>query len=272
MCCQCKVLFFSLLVICLQVNAATVQQVTGVSDTAFIKSVTSDLCHSPSSSYRSRLTLLDDKSNVFDSLEECLASGGKLSETMMRELKLEDPMAEEEAIKSQEKAELLRVEEKITKAEESKTNESNTKFAGINWGLGLAFTKLDISAVDDVSIEDKTIRVNSTSKNRAVALVESHYFFGDGKDWWGHGPYMAIGLIAEDGIDPLSTYGLGYMLGFKNRDGTSWNIGFGKYVNTGVPRLRDGLKDGGTTDETDPSKLLTKEDESGNMFLFSANF
>ncbi len=62
------------------------------------------------------------------------------------------------------------------------------------------------------------------------------------------------------------------MFGFKNADGTSWNIGIGQFIDTDVPRLRDGLEDGDTTTETDPTKLLTNEDETGIMLMFTANF
>ncbi len=226
----------------------------------FIKSISSNLCHPPTSPYRKRLKVYADGTNSYQTLNACIADGGDLPKSMREELKAEDPIVEEEIVKAE------------TKAKEDAA--AGTKFAGINWGLGLAFTKLGVKAVKDVSIEGTEIRVNHTAKNKAVALVESHYFFvHEGKrSTWGHGPFIAIGLIAEDGVDPLSNYGFGYMFGFKNLDGTSWNVGLGQFFDTDVPRLRDGLNDGDSTSETDPTKLVTREDEQGLMLMFSANF
>ncbi len=233
---------------------------TEVDSTTFIKSISSDVCHSPDSKYRSQLNVYEDKSNIYQTLADCIADGGKITPAMKERLYKEEPEILAEIESAQEKVE--------------QEKKAGTKFAGINWGLGLAFTNLGVSAVEDVTIEDGSIRVNHQVENKAVALVESHYFFvHEGrKSTWGHGPYLAIGLIAEDGIDPLSTYGVGYMFGFKNPDGTSWNIGLGVYFDSDVPRLRDGIKDGDDTTEADPTKLITSKDEEGAMLMFSANF
>ncbi len=224
-----------------------------------VKSQSSGFCHSPDSQSRKTLNVLDDGSNVYDSVEDCISDGGSLSDTMKAQLRGTEGSV---------------VLDEINAAEENnkKKADANAKFAGINWGLGLAFTKLDTKIVQDVSIENGVININHQTENRAIAMVESHYFFPTKKGTWGHGPFMAIGLIAEDGIDPLSTYGLGYMFGWKKDDGTSWNLGVGAFTDTEVTQLRDGLNDGDKTTVTDPSKLTTKEDETGWLIMFSANF
>ncbi len=243
-----------------QAEEITFLKATEVDPTTFIKSIPSDVCHSPDSKSRSPLNVYKDKSNVYQTLTDCIADDGKITSAMKEKLYKESPEMLAEIELTQEKVE--------------QEKKAGAKFAGINWGLGLAFTNLGVGAVKDVTIEDGNIRVNHEVENQAVALVESHYFFvHEGrKSTWGHGPFLAIGLIAEDGIDPLSTYGVGYMIGLKNPDGTSWNMGLGVYIDSDVPRLRDGIEDGDSTTETDPTKLITSKDEEGAMLMFSANF
>lgn len=97
-------------------------KVKDVSDDKVIKSINSDLCHMPTSKYRGQLTIKKDKSNVYDSLEKCLSEGGKLSKTQSEKLAKGDPEISEE----------LKTAQKVAE----KKAEKNTKFYGINWGLG----------------------------------------------------------------------------------------------------------------------------------------
>lgn len=225
---------------------------------------TSNLCHTTESDYRTRIKIKDDSSNIFFGLNDCTDSGGDLTTKDRNKLSVEDSEA---------------VQEMETTIEGRKSEEEALqKFAGINWGLGLAFTGIRKSYVSDVTIEsDATnsfIRINHQTKNRALLMLESHYFIRSEKDpKFGHGPFMSIGVVGEDGVDPLSNYGLGWMIGLRTDDkGGSWNFGVGVFIDTKVPQLRSGLSDGEITTETDPTKLLTTSDVDGWMIMFSATF
>ncbi len=217
-----------------------------------IKSLDSDLCYITN---QDQFTKLEDGSNTYPNLQDCLEDGGKLSPTLRKDIKADNKELAEELEASEKKG------------------ESNSNFYGINWGFGLAFTSLDADLIKDVTIEDGAIQVNHKVSSQAIAMIESHYFMSDEKKSYGHGPFMAIGLVGEDGIDPLSNYGVGWMWGWKTDDqGNSWNVGLGYFADSAASTLRDGLKDGDTTTVTDPNKLLKKSDESGWMLMFSANF
>lgn len=217
-----------------------------------------DLCHTKSSPFRGAVVIKSDKSNVFDSLDACQASGGELTEADRMKLLQEDPLSPQ-------------VEE------DNLTTQNNTEkqqFAGLNWGAGIAFLTYEDKYIEDVSIDNGIIRINNEASNNAVAMLESHYFFTPGKEKeFGHGPFVSIGIVGEDGVDPLSLYALGWMIGFKRiNSGSSWNFGIGYFINTETETLRRGLADGIETEETDPQKLLKKSDEGGLMLMFSANF
>ncbi len=250
---------FSIVSLTISTQALTAVTNTVTYKDKILKSVNSKICHNDSSPYFNRIKVLDDKSNKYDSLDECLLDSGKLTPAMKKQLAAEDTDVLIEQIENEKKGE--------------EKEKAETKFYGINWGLGLAFTGLDADAISDVTIESGEVRVNSQFSNRAIAMLESHYFFTPSDRDYGHGPYMAIGIVGEENINPLKTYGLGYMWGFKVGDtGSSWNIGLGVFVDTEVSQLRSGIKDGDQTTETDPNKLLTKTDEVGWMVMFSATF
>lgn len=223
--------------------------------TADVRKSNNDLCHESGSRYYNQVKEEPDNSNVFPTLEECLASGGKLTEKKKKQLEEEDPEFAEEQEKTEKKDTL------------------ETKYAGFNWGAGLMFATTNEAVIKDVSIEDGKISVNNESKNRAIAMLESHYFFVPGKKRiFGHGPFVAVGLGGE-GSDPLSTYGAGYMVGFRKTDeASSWNIGLGYFMDSKSQILKKGLNDGDSTTVTDSSKLLRTVDSSGWMLMFSSSF
>jgi len=193
--------------------------------------------------------------NLYDSLVECVDNGGNLKDSMKEYLAITTP-------------------DEVSEAEDKeKENIKNKKFFGISWGLGLAFTHLNNSVIREITIEDKKIRIVHETSHKAIAMVESHYFFETKDKDFGHGPFVAIGLVGKEGIDPLTTYGAGYMWGWKRDDrGNSWNVGLGVFVDTESNLLSADLSEGDTTTQTDPAKLLKKSDETGLMLMFSANF
>ncbi|WP_289027758.1 hypothetical protein [uncultured Paraglaciecola sp.] len=231
-------------------------------------------CFGPLSTGREQIPLTynnhgdETPNNTYETEKLCIEAGGKLTVEEVRRQAIQDTL--------------------IVK-EQTKEQDSNQKFFGINWGLGLAFTYVDNPIVTDVSIlsndDGGTISVNHQSQHRAIAMVESHYFrncwfnllFGEcsasRSGDFGHGPFIAIGLIGEDGIDPLSTYGLGWMVGFKRDDkGNAWNIGFGYFVDSQAQKLRPNYSDGDQTSITDSTQLTYERDETGVMMMFSSTF
>lgn len=230
------------------------------------------VCYGPLSPKRKEqaIALIADKpTNVFKDAQACIAANGKLTEY-------------------EERVSLITLVLQASKQDKEKEEKekANQKFFGINFGLGLAFTKMNDPILREVSItrlsdaEDAMfqVRIDHESKNRAVAMLESHYFFEksliDEKPSleWGHGPFIAIGIAGEQGIDPLSTYGGGWMWGIKRSDGSSFNIGLGVYIDTQSKSLRDEFNDGEKTTISDVSLLTRKSDKSGWMLMFSSNF
>lgn len=222
----------------------------------------SKLCHSDQSKYFNQIIAVKDDAsktlNEYPNLDACLLAGGKLTKT-------------DQAALATESIDIL-LEKKEVEKKGQQEKEANQKFYGINWGLGLAFTSLDVDVIKEVSIEGGIVKVNKKFSKRAIAMLESHYFyeFGEGL---GLGPYMAVGVAGDENIDALKTYGGGIMLGARtDKKGGSWNLGLGWFRDTEVAQLRSGVSDNATTTETDPKKLLTYNDKGGWMIMFSATF
>ena len=222
----------------------------------------SKLCHSDQSKYFNQIKpVKDDKSktlNEYPNLDACLLAGGKLTKT-------------DQATLAAESIDIL-LEKKEFENQGQEEEDAVKKFYGINWGLGLAFTSLDVDVIKDVSIESGTVKVNKKFSKRAIAMLESHYFYELGEGL-GIGPYMAIGIAGDENIDALKTYGGGIMFGARtDKNGGSWNLGLGWFRDTEVAQLRSGVSDNAATTETDAQKLLTYNDEGGWMLMFSATF
>jgi hypothetical protein len=76
--------------------------------------------------------------------------------------------------------------------------------------------------IETASVVNNIVRVEKDNNDIPRLLLESHYFFEPTssfrnvrKEDWGHGPFIAIQPGKNDLIDAI---GLGYMLGFKNKD------------------------------------------------------
>jgi hypothetical protein len=237
-------------------QAANVKTISGLADTAVLKS-SSGLCHLPTSGYRDRIKILNDKSNVFTATGDttknydfCLKSGGRALQSTKEELKKEAPEI----------------------AQEIEEQEQANSFYGLNWGAGLALTHISEDIIEDISIENSKVSVNHSVNHRAIAMLESHYFFQ--ADGIAHGPFVAIGIAGDDKtLNPLSTYGAGWMLGFRQSvKDRPWNLGLGVFIDSSATHLRSGVKDGEVTTETDPSKLTKEEDSTGVMLMLSSQF
>jgi hypothetical protein len=148
---------------------------------------------------------------------------------------------------------------------------STKSFEGLNFGVGLALIfPFDRDGGANVEAEidgNNIVRITRESKRTPAILLESHYLFkkqastmvrnsvtgAEEKSglWFcpvgntcSHGPFVAIQASSESGAT-ISAYGLGWMLAYKRNgeatDSSSWNIGLGYVVRTGVQQLGDGL-------------------------------
>jgi len=234
--------------------------------TDVLLSKTSKYCHPPESRSWTEIAISSDRSNIYPDLKTCIKSGAELVPFLKSVIQTQSPESHQEISKSEENA--------------KKENTENNEFFGISWGLGFAYTSLSAERVIDVTIESagdmnpSVISVNKSKNSNIIALLETHYFFGRNSEdkTWGHGPFVSIGLTGNDNVDPLSTFGAGWMVGLKREEGKSFNVGLGYFVDTAVPQLRSGIIDGATTTLTDPSKLLIEKDEEGLMVMFSFDF
>ena len=150
--------------------------------------------------------------------------------------------------------------------------------AGFRFGVGIALTRLSSTdTIDDISIVNGLVSVNQSSKNHGTLMLETHQFIFTGTNRfgnpYGHGPFLAISIADEEGSDPLSSYAVGYMIGFKKEDSSdSWNIGFGGFINTKATVLRSGISDGQATTITDSENLTQDKDKYGWMLMFSSTW
>lgn len=243
-------------------------------------------CHGPLSSGRNSVKIELDEAgnptNIYNDEDACIDAGGTLTQEQITKKLIATMQTIDE--------------EKERKAKIKKQEEQEQKFFGINWGLGLAYTYTSDPIIHEASIASGgenmpgTILVERQTKHRAIAMLESHYFFK--KSWlkdcfirgeegfdtkpcdttFGHGPFIAIGIAGEDGVDPLSTYGIGWMWGIRLENTTSWNIGIGAFIDTKARALRPGFVDGGQTTIANLNEITYERDETGWMLMFSSTF
>lgn len=147
-----------------------------------------------------------------------------------------------------------------TSTTDSKATPSASKsFEGIKFGVGLAlvfpFDRKRGASVEAEIDGNGILRLSKESKRTPAVLLESHYLFkpkGAGDAWYcpkgnicTHGPFVAIQASSEAG-STISAYALGWMLAYKRSndpdDTSSWNLGLGYVVRTGVQTLGDGLQ------------------------------
>jgi hypothetical protein len=132
-----------------------------------------------------------------------------------------------------------------------------------------------------VDIVNGEVFVKKSRSHRGTFMLESHGFFDP--EWWtdmfpegqysGFGPFVSVILADTEGGDPFSAYGIGLMVGFKDKDDDGgWNLGFGYYMNTEFQELRKGVSEGMRTIETNPENLLVERDRGGVMIILSSTW
>lgn len=143
---------------------------------------------------------------------------------------------------------------------------------GLGFGLGISMSA-DLarqSHIVEANNINGIVRVKDTQDVIVGFVLEAHYFFNQGnwnppysRNWnptWGTGPFVAVEMggsgSAPTAAGPISAYGLGWMIGFREptwdyTDPTnpkprytgnlSWNFGLGLRVDPGARVLGDGL-------------------------------
>lgn len=154
-------------------------------------------------------------------------------------------------------------------------------FEKFKLGIGIAFTKLHNQSIDDVDVRDGRIVVTKEREHRGSFMLETHKFFTyqrlsrmfPNTHSVGVGPFISVSVADTDGGDPFSAYGVGLMMGFKDRTGSgSWNIGFGYFVDTKAKKLRSGIEAGDTTTVQNTDDLLVERDQGGVMLIISTSW
>lgn len=165
----------------------------------------------------------------------------------------------------------------LVTAEEPKNDTS--KFAGINFGVGLSFT-MDTGKhdrVEQASVVNGIVRIDKQNNDVPRILLESHYFFlpktsflGVPKENWGLGPFVAIQPGSDNIIQAIS---LGLMVGFKKKfNDSSWNLGVGAIVDPHVKILGDGIKKDQPLPTGETQVRLKETSQWGVVFLASFGF
>lgn len=153
-----------------------------------------------------------------------------------------------------EEKKLADLRKQIEEVKQEKTKEKlKSDFLGLNFGVGFALTwdltdrRIGGGAVTQVN---NVVRVEDDSNFFPRFVLESHYFFEGGlvcnalmeKDTkrCGWGPFVAL----ETGNGSIiNGVGVGIMHGFRydDKSKSSWNLGFGAFVEPSVKVLGDGF-------------------------------
>ena len=141
-----------------------------------------------------------------------------------------------------------------TAAKQAAADASNSKFAGLDFGVGLSFTRDDGTRdrIASASLVNGIVRVEDENNDRARVMLESHYFFtpkaklgrfrvnSDDIKQFGVGPFVALQPGTDEIIEAI---GMGLMVGFRRGDsGQSFNLGLGYVIDPNTRVLGDGLK------------------------------
>ena len=163
----------------------------------------------------------------------------------------------QEELAHQKEMSALRKEIDAAKTDEQKTEEKRkSDFLGLNFGVGFALTwdltdrRIGGGAVTQVN---NIVRVEDDTNFFPKFVLESHYFFEgnlickafmkkkeDSSNLCGWGPFVAI----ETGTGSIiNGVGVGIMHGFRydEKSKSSWNLGFGAFVEPSVKVLGDGF-------------------------------
>lgn len=173
-------------------------------------------------------------------------------------------------------------------AEAAIEKQSQRKFAGIDFGVGISAT-VDYGANDrvkDAEIIDGIVRVTADNNVNARVMLELHYFFTPGMDMdkendeispltgasdFGWGPFVALQPGTDEIIEAI---GLGIMVGWKRKSSasSSWNLGFGVVVDPNVKILGDGFEENQPPPGNETQVRFKETDQWGLLILGSYSF
>jgi hypothetical protein len=91
-----KSIFILLVILCFvslhSVAYDTVKKVSDVDISKYTKSITQNLFHLPDRLHINRLNILDHNANIFDTVDDYIASGGNIPKSMKEELRAKSPL------------------------------------------------------------------------------------------------------------------------------------------------------------------------------------
>jgi hypothetical protein len=126
-----------------------------------------------------------------------------------------------------------------------KQAESEEKFLGLTWGVGLGYSFGRDRSVDEAEIVGGVVRIKSEQKQQPRLLMEFHKYFwcnsNDTDGTRGCGPFVAAAATSDK---VLSGVGLGFMYGMKSKatDSEGFSVGLGAVLDAKVKDLAEGFK------------------------------
>jgi hypothetical protein len=180
--------------------------------------------------------------------------------------------------------------------------ERREQFLGWDWGVGVGMGFGDGDRIDGATLDsNRVVRVSEDVSDSPRLVFELHYFFsglGSRCAFWnpksstyedncgsdsktrmrgygqhfGHGPFVSVNFGANDSAGGLSSFGLGYMVGFRYPNKQhSFNIGLGYAWDRGVEVLGDGIRENQVLPEGQ-DLLVKKETQGALLLIFSTKF
>ena len=149
------------------------------------------------------------------------------------------------------------------------------EFFGPGWGIGVgAGFGQGADRIDGAELVDGIVRVNQDVTDSPRLFLEIHYFFDRQylEHKWGHGPFATVNFGAN-GADTLTSFGVGYMVGYKRPDSSSsFNIGVGIALDSNVMQLGDGLSEDQPLPDGETEIRFKQSSEPALILLVSTKF
>lgn len=166
----------------------------------------------------------------------------------------------------------LRAENKFAEVPEGLQN--------LGFGVGIGLSGLFRPEVNEVVMENGTVRITDEQWTRREFWLETHYLIYqsclfDINRPYGHGPFAAVSVLNDQGL--FNSVGLGWLVSLKRTEATdlentsAFNVGVGVQF-TGFDVLRDDLVEGEKIPAGAESNLLKRVDGLGWLIMVSFSF
>ncbi|MEO0344985.1 MAG: hypothetical protein AAF229_01900 [Pseudomonadota bacterium] len=170
----------------------------------------------------------------------------------------------------------IKANQEANEAKEKADERAQDKaFFGTGWGVGVgAGFGRGPDRINGAEIVNGVVRVTDDVTDSPRLFLEIHYFFGKGKAGrkWGHGPFATVNFGAN-GSDTLTSFGAGYMVGFKRPESSSsLNFGLGVSLDSNVMQLGDGISANQPLPDGESEIRFTKSSEPSIILLVSTKF